>query len=135
MGGISMFEDEVPKEKDPVDYTGYKILALLLPVFFLFVYLDKADMGLAACIVLGMILVAIRFSWNLRKHLWYWAIIVFILAINVPLVLIIRWPQGSVPTIVYTMPLAIAEYLIISGAVRLGERVFLRGSSHDDEEE
>jgi hypothetical protein len=130
-----MFDDEAPKEKDPVDYTGYKILALLLPVLFLFIYLDKVDMGLAVCTVLGMTLVAIKFSWSLRKHVWYWAIIVFILALHVPLVLIVRLPQGSIPIIVYAMPLAIADYLIISGAVRLGERIFLRDSSRDDKEE
>ncbi len=81
-----MFDDEAPEEKDPVDYTGYKILAILLPVLFLFIYLGKVDMGLAVCLVLGVILVAIKFSWNLRKHTWYWAIIVFILALHVPLV-------------------------------------------------
>ncbi|MGP8270287.1 MAG: hypothetical protein ACLQLH_09485 [Terracidiphilus sp.] len=130
-----MFEDEAPKEKDPVDYTGYKILAMLVPVFLLFVYMGKADMGLAVCLVLGVILVAIKFSWNLRKHVWYWAIIVFILALHVPLVLAVRLPKGSVPIIVYAMPLGIADYLIISGAVRLGEKIFLGNSLHDEEEE
>ena len=130
-----MFDDETPKEKDPVDYTGYKIGALLLPVLFLFIYLGKAAMGLAVFIVLGMVLVAMKFSWNLRKHVWYWAIIAFILALHIPLVLLVRLPQGSVPTIVYAMPLAIADYLIISGAVRLGKRIFLGDSPHDGEEE
>ena len=130
-----MFDDEAPKEKDPIDYTGYKILAILLPVYFLFMYLDKSDIGLAACIVLGMILVAIKFSWNLRKHTSYWTIIGLILALHVPLVLLVRLPQGNVPLIVYAMPLAIADYLLISGAVRLGKRMFLPDSSYDEEKE
>ena len=134
-GGIGMFDDETAKKKDPVDYTGYKILVMLLPVLFLFFYLDYADIGVAVCIVMGMVLVAMKFSWNLRKHVWYWAIIAFILALHIPLVLLVRLPQGSVPTIVYAMPLAIGDYLIISGAVRLGKRIFLGDSSHDDEEE
>jgi hypothetical protein len=130
-----MFDDETPKEKDPVDYTGYRIGALLLPVLFLFIYLGKAAMGLAVFIVLGMVLVAMKFSWNLRKHVWYWAIIALILALHIPLVLLVRLPQGSVPIIVYAMPLAITDYLIISGAVRLGKKLFLGDSSHDDGEE
>jgi hypothetical protein len=130
---MEMFDDEIPKEKDPVDYTGYKIGALLLPVLFLFIYFGKAAIGLAVFIVLGMVLVAMKFSWNLRKHVWYWAIIAFILALHIPLVLLVRLPQGSVPTIVYAMPLAIADYLIISGAVRLGKRIFLEDSSRDEE--
>ena len=130
-----MFDDETHEEKAPVDYTGYKIGALLLPVLFLFIYLGKTAMGLAVFIVLGMVLVAIKFSWNLREYVWYWAIIAFILALHVPLVLFVRLPQGSVPIIVYAMPLGIVDYLIISGAVRLGARIFLKDSSTSNEEE
>ena len=129
-----MFDYDPPKEKEPVDYTGLKIVGILAPVFFLITLLSNADMGLAACIVLGMVMLAIKVSWHLRKHLWFWAVIGFILALHVPLVLMIRWPQGKVPTLFYTMPLGIADFLIISGAVRLAERFFLKGSSPTDEE-
>jgi hypothetical protein len=118
-----------PKEKESVDYTGVKIGAILVPVFLLFVFLGNADMGLTACIVLGVITLAIKIHWNLRKHVWFWAIILFILALHVPLLFIVRWPQGKVPTIAYTMPLGIADFLIISGALRLAEKFLSKDSS------
>lgn len=129
-----MFDYDPPKEKGPVDYTGLKIVAILAPVFFLFVFLGNADMGLAACIVLGMIMLAIKIRWNLRKHLWFWAIIVLILALHVPLVFMVRWPQGNVPTLFYTMPIGIADFLIILGAVGLAEKLFSKNSSNDEKE-
>jgi hypothetical protein len=82
----------------------------------LFVYLGKADMGLAVFIVLGVSIVAIKIRWNLRKHIWFWAIIAIILALHVPLVFIVRWPQGSVPTLSNTLPFGLVDFLIISGA-------------------
>jgi hypothetical protein len=130
-----MFDYDQPKEKGAVDYTGLKIVGILAPVFFLITFLSNADMGLAACIVLGMVMLAIKIRWHLRKHLWFWAVIAFILALHIPLVLIVRWPQGDVPTLFYTMPLGIADFLIILGAVRLAERFFLKGSSPTDEDE
>jgi len=130
-----MFDYDQPKEKQPVDYTGLKIVGILAPVFFLITFLSNADMGLAACIVLGMVMLAIKFRWHLRKHLWFWAVIGFILALHIPLVLIVRWPQGNVPTLFYTMPLGIADLLMILGAVRLAEQFFLKGSSPTDEDE
>ncbi len=132
-----MFNYEQPsmEEKEPTDYTGLIIVAMLTPVFLLFVVLDKADMGLAACIVLGMAMVAIRLRWNLRKHVWFWAIIVFVLAIQLPLLSIVRWPQGKDPTLFYTMPVGIAEFLLIMGAIGLAEKIFSKGSSSDDAEE
>jgi hypothetical protein len=124
-----MFDYDPPKEKGPVDYTGLIFAAILAPVFLLFIYLGKADMGLAVFIVLGMMMFAIKIRWHLRKHLWFWAIIGFILALHVPLVLVVRWPQGNVPTLFYTMPLGIADFLIISGALGLAERFFSKGPS------
>jgi hypothetical protein len=124
-----MFDYDPPKEKEAVDYTGLKIVGILAPVFFLITFLSNADIALAACIVLGMVMLAIKLRWHLRKHLWFWAVIGFILALHIPLVLIVRWPQGNVPTLFYTMPLGIADFLIISGAVRLAEKLFLKNSS------
>src|SRR5258708_6692835 len=136
LGGISMFDYEQPppEEKEPTDYTGLKIGAILAPVFFLFVYLSNADIALTACIVLGMIMLAIKMRWNLRKHLWFWAIIVLVLALHVPLVFMVRWPQGKGPTLFYTMPVGIADFLIILGAVDVADRFFSKHSSSDDEE-
>jgi hypothetical protein len=125
----SMFDYDEPKEKEPVDYTGLKIVAILAPVFFLITFLANADVGLAACIVLGMIILAIKIRWNLRKHVWFWGTIIFILALHVPLVFLVRWPQGNVPTLFYTMPIGIADFFIILGAVGLAERLFLKDSS------
>ena len=124
-----MFDYESPKPKEPTDYTGLKIVGILAPVFFLITFLSNADTALAACIVLGMIIIAIKMRWELRKHVWFWAIIALILALHVPLVLMVRWPQGNVPTLFYTMPLGIADFVIISGALGLAERFLLKGPS------
>ncbi len=124
-----MFDYDPPKAKEPADYTGLKIVAVLAPVFFLITFLANADMGLTACIILGVIMLAIKIRWNLRKHLWFWAIIVFVLALHIPLVFVVRWPHGNIPTIAYSMPIGIADFLITLGAIGLAERFFSKGSS------
>lgn len=128
-----MLDRDPLKAKRTVDYTGLKIVIIFAPVFFLFVFLGNADLGLTVCIVLGMITLAIKIRWNLRKHVWFWAIIIFILALHVPLFFAVRWPQGKLPTIVYTMPLGIADFLIISGALGLAERFFSKDPSTHEE--
>lgn len=126
-----MFDYEQPpkEEKEPTDYTGLIFAAILAPLFLLFIYLGKADMGLTLFIVLGMIMFAIKIRWNLRKHVWFWASIAFILALHIPLFFIIRWPQGNVPTIAYSLPLGIADFFVILGAIGLAEKLLSKGSS------
>ncbi|HEX5438983.1 MAG TPA: hypothetical protein VFW98_17660 [Gemmatimonadaceae bacterium] len=129
-----MFEHSAPKEKRSTDWSGTIIGVMLLPVFFLFVYLGKAEMGFNLVIVLGMVLLAVKLRWRLRKHAWFWPTIIFILALHVPLLFVVRWPDSNVPTIVYSMPLAIADLFLILGALSLAEKVFSKNSSSTGED-
>jgi len=79
---LSMPDHDSSKAKEPVDYSGVKIGAILLPVFFLLTFLGNADVALASCIVLAAIIFAIKIRWRLRKHIWFWAIITLTLAIT-----------------------------------------------------
>ncbi len=117
---VSYFGDENELSK----FTGVKIGAMLIPVFLLLVFLGNADMGLAAVIVLGVLVVAIKLHWKFRKHLWFWTIILIVLALHVPIFRTVRWPQGSTPTLAYTMPFATIDFLLISGALWLAEKLF-----------
>ena len=129
-----MFDYESPKEKEPVDYTGLKLAAVVAPVFFLVTFLYNADAGLAAYIVVGVMVFAIKIRWYLRKHIWFWAIIAVILALHVPLVFMVQWPKNA-PTIFYAMPIGIADFLIISGALKFPENLMSNGSPSNDENE
>lgn len=124
-----MFDYDSPKPKEPLDYTGLIVALILAPVFFFVTLLANADMALSACMVLGMIVIAIKIRWHLRKHVWFWAIIVVTLALHIPLIFLVRWPQGSVPTLFYTMPIGIVDFLTILGALALAEKLFSRDSS------
>lgn len=119
-----MFDYEAPKEKTPTDWSGTIIGLILSPVFFVFVYLGKAEMGFTAFIVLGMITLAVKLRWNLRKNIWFWATIAVVLLLHIPFLFLVHWPDTHVPTIAYSMPLGIADFLLISGAIGLAEKLF-----------
>lgn len=124
-----MFERDPREAKTLTDYTGLKIGAILLPMLLLFIYFGKADMGLTLFIVLGVSIVAIKIRWNLRKHIWFWAIIAVIFALHVPLFFIIHWPHGNVPGLFYGLPFGLIDFLIISEGLRIAEKLFARSSS------
>jgi hypothetical protein len=130
-----MFEYYPPEEQRPTDWSGTIIGLMLLPVLFFFIYIGKAELGFTACIVLAMSMLAVRLRWKLRKHVWFWATIVLILALHVPLLFIVRWPQSNVPTIVYSLPLGTVDFLLIMGAISLAQKAFSKGSSPDEERE
>ncbi|MEO7043269.1 MAG: hypothetical protein ABI035_13490 [Gemmatimonadaceae bacterium] len=78
-------------EKKPTDYTGVIIGAILLPVYFVFdVFLGQEEMGRSVSVVLGMVPLAIRVRWDLRRCVWFWAVIVFVLLLHIPLLFLLR---------------------------------------------
>jgi len=127
-----MFDYEAPKEKGRADWSGTIIGAMLLPVLFLFIYLGKAEVGFTACIVLGMFMIAVRLRWKLRRYAWFWATVVCALLLHIPFLFLVHWPKTNVPTIAYSLPLGIVDFLLISGALGLAEKLFSKGSSLDE---
>ena len=65
------YEQSPPERKQSTDWTGPVIVAIVAPVFFLFVYLGKAEMGFTASLVLGMNMLAIKLNWRFRKYVWF----------------------------------------------------------------
>jgi hypothetical protein len=132
--GAGMFDyEEAPKEKSRTDWSGTIIGVSLWPVFFIFVFLGKAELGFNVMLVLGMVVLAVRLRWKLRSHAWFWATIVLVLLLHIPFLFLVHWPQTNVPTIAYSLPLGIADFLLISGAISLAQKVFGNGSSDDEE--
>jgi hypothetical protein len=128
------YEPSPHERQGRADWSGTIIGALLIPVFLLFVYLGKAELGFTACIVLGMIALAVKLRWKFRKHAWFWVTIALILALHIPLLSIVRWPQTNIPTRVIALPLGITDFLLISGAISLAAKMFSKGHSSDEED-
>lgn len=125
------YEDDPPKEIQPPDFTGFKIGVALIPVFFLVYYFSNVDVAFSVDVILGAALFAINMRWNLRRHVWFWATISIVLALQAPLVLLVRWPQSHAPARVLALPVALVEFGIIWGSIGLAGRFFSKSSSTD----
>ena len=109
------------QKKKTTDYTGVIIGVILLPVILLSVHLHQESLGRSVCICLGSLMVGIRIRWDLRSRIWFWGVIVLLLALHLPLFLLIQWPHGWVPAVVM-LPVALVDCLIFLGIVRLVEK-------------
>jgi hypothetical protein len=129
--GTGMFDNESSEAKRPTDWSGTIIGLMLLPVFFVFAFLGKAELGFNVMLVSGLVMIAVRLRWRLRKYAWFWTTIVLVLLLHIPFLFLVHWPESRVPTIAYSLPLGVADFLLISGALGLAEKLFSKGSSLD----
>jgi hypothetical protein len=131
-----MFEsmdEKDTEEKEPANYTGVIIGVIAIPFYFFFKHLGGPEMGLSAFICIGMILFAIGLRWELRNHFWFWATIVFVLLLHVPVVLLVPWPHMTINRI-SLLPIGVADLLVVMGAVSFVEKFVVKYVPPDEEE-
>jgi len=127
-------EEDHPVDREESQYLGLKIAVCTLPVAFLFGAFGKFDMGLNAAICLSMNTIAVGICWDLRSRWWFWCVIVFMLALNAPLVVMIHWPDRWVSR-TELLPVGLVDMLITVGVVRFVQHFIVRHKPPQEEEE
>jgi hypothetical protein len=75
----------------------------------------------------GLVMLVIITRWDLRKHVWFWVVIILAAFVQVPLVLFIPWKNRNL-TGISLLPVAVLDYVIVYGCVKLAEKVAKRAS-------
>jgi hypothetical protein len=124
--------EQVLEKEGAWKYLGLIIFACTLPAVFLVWAVGTRDMGLNAGICLGMNTMAVGNCWDLRRRWWFWCVIIFMLALNVPLIIVIHWPHRWVPRI-ELLPIGLADMAATIGVVRFVEKFIVRYHPPEDE--
>ena len=98
------------------------MVVLTSPLFFLFDSFGKPGNGRAAWIGAGVILIAMKMRWELRKHAWFWLTILCIVGVHVPLVLFVPWTSRWIPAM-GILPIGVADIAAIFGCLHIVEKL------------
>jgi len=135
---MSLFDEPEVENKEPEEQENSNgkallaLLAILLPVYFIVRNMAGPDMALTSFMCLAMILVAIGICWDLRNHLWFWGLMVFVTALHVPLVLMVQWPHYWIPGITL-LPIGLVDVFIVVKVVRFVEKFIVKSPPPDEE--
>ncbi len=99
-----------------------RIMLMVIPVYLIFLYFGEEDVSRTASLALGVAVLAVAIRWDLRKHVWFWATVVVLYALHLPLILKFRWPDRRIPPL-EIMPFALADLLITLGCIWLVEKL------------
>jgi len=95
---------------------------LSMPLYWLFAYRDDPGRGVAGACAVGMIILTVRYRWDLRKRTWFWATVTFLVLLHVLLLLLFPWPDTNLPGIAL-LPYGMLDIGIMYGCIRLVENV------------
>ena len=104
----------------------------MVPVYFLVSHFTDDGKALVASVSAVMIVLATRYFWDLRKHVWFWVTIAFIVFLHVLLVLFLPPPAKQWNYVhwnwVQMSPFGLLDLAIVYGVIRLVENVAKRSS-------
>jgi hypothetical protein len=129
-------KDEEKESKEQENSSGriYVVFwVILLPVYFLVRHIGGSDTALTATLCLATVMVAVGICWDLRKHIWFWAVTVLMLALHIPLILMLHWPHYWIPGVALT-PIGFADCMIIVGIIRLIQKFIVKYVPTNQEE-
>lgn len=110
-------------EQGPTKLTAFYAIVATLPVLMFFDYLGRFDLGLNVCMCLSINILVITVRWKLHKHPWFWGAMTVVLALELPAILLVKWPPHWVSA-VELLPIGVGAYLIAAGAIQLAEKLF-----------
>ncbi|HEV2133848.1 MAG TPA: hypothetical protein VGR47_06255 [Terracidiphilus sp.] len=111
------------------------IIALLtLPVGLVVWHIGGQDRALTASLCFAMNVLAVGICWDLRKHIWFWGVVVAILALHIPLIVELQWPHQWIPGKALVLP-GFVDLAITVGIVRFVQKYVVKMPSSDNENE
>lgn len=117
-------------EDKPTSYVGLIIFAIALAVFVFFGHIGKENLGYNVGFCLATVVIVVMICWDLRFKVWFWAIIIALLALHIPLMVSVQWPQGWVSWVVL-FPIGLIDVLIYLGVIKLTEKMIGRNQTSD----
>lgn len=107
---------------------GYLILLCSSPIVIGFAIVGKVWLGFGAWICCGLVVLVVRTRWDLRRHLWFWLVIIFAGLLQIPIVLWMPWNDRNLTWITF-LPVAALDYVLVYGAIRVVEKMMRRDKS------
>jgi hypothetical protein len=109
---------------------GIVAFALSYPIYLLVEHYRDPGRARAAGCCGAVIIIAIVRRWQLIGHAWFWGVIAVVVALHVPFILLIPWPNNDMPG-VSLLPFGLLDYAVVYGCIKLAGKL-VAGSAQQE---
>jgi hypothetical protein len=100
------------------------LICVMIPVSLFFADLGRAR---AAAVCAGVFGLTIWTRRHLKHKVWFWIVLVLLAALHLPLILLVRWSDASLPAY-GLIPIMLVDYAFVCGPIWLIEEALSRES-------
>jgi len=118
-------DDYVKPQLTPEGKFALLLILCEFAVFVLFLVFGQPKIGLGTCICVAVFLIALRATWVLHDHRWYWGAVAIAVALQAPFVLYVPWTNHAYRGTAL-LPFGFVDFLVVWGCIKLTEKVMRR---------
>ncbi len=100
------------------------IVATVFSVLGIFVLLGRKELGPTIAMVLAMAMLAVGVRWELRRHGWFWAVVMLTLILHIPILSITHLPVRRGSFGLFVIADFLIFFIVIAVADAIAERFF-----------
>ncbi len=90
----------------------------------------RFDLARPTLFSIAAIVLAIVMKWGLRRRVWFWAAMVAIAALHIPLIVCVPWTTRWIPALVMA-PILAADLAVIITIIKLLEKQFKKATPRE----
>lgn len=91
----------------------------------MFLFFNQPELGLGTSESLAGLLIAVRATWKLGEHGWYWGAVVVAVAIQIPLILYVPWSNHAYRGTALIL-FGSVDFIIVWRLIKLCDKLFSR---------
>lgn len=116
------------QQDDKIDRGLATIILVALPIIIFPFFTGDEQLLIGVSMSTAVNRVAIAKCWELKMHVWFWIVILFIMAFNISTATLVHWPRITMTRLIL-LPMGVAYYVLTIGIVRLVERILMKTSA------
>jgi hypothetical protein len=107
----------------------FLVILCVSPAYILFTYFGDPGGGLLAYVSIAMTTVAVRYFWDLKRHVWFWVAVAFIASLHVILIVFVGLPEARWAWVQHwnhmqLLPFGLLDFGVAWGIIKLAEIAF-----------
>lgn len=96
-----------------------------LSLFVIFLILGKPILGISVCVCAALLATALRSTWELHEHAWYWMAVAVAVLLQPLFVLYIPWTNRAFRGTAL-LPFGLLDYVAVWGCIKITEKMMIK---------
>jgi hypothetical protein len=115
-------DEDIKPQLTPEGKFALLLIACEFATFVVFLLFNEPGVGLSACISVAVLMIAIRATWRLHVHRWYWVATAVSIALQAPFLVYVPWSNHAFRGTAL-LPFGLLDFILVWGCIKLAEKL------------